>query len=198
MDNFSNIKSLWQSQPAANMPSPELIKKMAEKSRTRLILRYVLILLALGATLIFIIVTGCLADFKYAVTKAGLLLIIISIIGALVLNGGLLKLLLKKADETLDSHAYLQQLIQYRNRQKFMHMRGLVIYFTTLSAGFTLYFYEFLMMNRTMGIIAYAATAAWIAFVWFFLRKRMIKKQEMKINTLITQIESISKQLGEE
>jgi uncharacterized membrane protein YciS (DUF1049 family) len=43
--------------------------------------------------------------------------------------------------------------------------------------------------------LAYGITLSWIAFNWFYLRPRKIKKQQSKINSLIEKFEEINHQL---
>ena len=195
MDNFNDIKSLWQTQSPVQVPDVNAIIKAANKSRRQIILKNTLGLITLGGTVVFIAYIGIAADFKYITTKLGIVVTIIAIIGAMVLNSQMLKLLLSAADSSLNNHAYLQQLIRYRNKQRFFQTTGIGIYYVLLTMGLMLYLYEFYARNPMFGLKAYAATLLWIAFAWFYIRPRTIKKQESKINELIEQIESISGQL---
>ena len=47
------------------------------------------------------------------------------------------------------------------------------------------------MRDLAFGIKAYAITFAWIAFTWFVIGKRTIKKEKEKINQQINNIKSI-------
>jgi hypothetical protein len=51
-------------------------------------------------------------------------------------------------------------------------------------------------MTMTAGIITYAVTLAWIVFNWFYLRPKTIKKQQAKLDDLISKFERINKQLN--
>jgi len=195
MDNFNDIKGLWQNQPTANLPDVGAIKKAADKNRRQIIIRNVWSLLALGGTVIFTFYIGMAYDFKFITTRLGIMIIIIGIVGAMAINSQMLKLLLSRADESSDNQAYLRQLIEYRNKQRFLQSRGMVIYYLLLTTGFMLYLYEFFARDHMFGLKAYAVTLSWIAFTWFYLKPRAIRKQEKKISDLIEQIESISKQL---
>jgi hypothetical protein len=63
-------------------------------------------------------------------------------------------------------------------------------------AGICLYMYEYAArMTMTAGIITYAVTLAWIAFNWFYLRPKTIKKQQAKLDELISKFERINKQI---
>jgi len=52
-------------------------------------------------------------------------------------------------------------------------------------------------MTFGSGILAYALTFARIAFNWFYLRPRTIKKRQGKLGELINKFEEINNQLKE-
>ena len=195
MDNFNNIKDIWQSQSNAPVPTLGKIVEIAKKSRRQMIRKNVLAVIMMSATLAFIIFIGLHYEFQFITTKIGILLTIISVIGALVVNSQLLTIMPNNANNTTNNVAYMQQLILYRNKQRFFQTTGISIYFILLSAGIFLYMYEFAVRSLSFGIISYSITLAWIAFNWFYIRPKTIKKQEKKINELISQIEAVSKQL---
>jgi hypothetical protein len=153
---------------------------------------------ALSVTLLVIGYIILFADFAYVTTKIGAAIAIISVIGGILMNSVLLKILMKTASIHVDNHSYLEQLQQYRKKQQFFQTKGINIYFLLLWLGLTLYMYEFYARDKQFGLIAYGLTMAWIAFNWFYLRPRIIKKQEHKLNSFISQVESISRQLDKE
>ena len=195
MNNFDDIKNLWQNQPGLTMPDVEAIKKAANKNRRQLVIKNAAGILALTGTVIFMAYGAATWQFQYITTKLGMGLIVIGIIGAIVLGSQMLQLILAPVDDTVNNQAYLQQLIQYRNKMRFFQTKGMYAYYFLLTTGFMLYLYEFYARNHMFGLKAYAITLGWIAFTWFYIKPRAIKKQEKKINDLIIQIESISKQL---
>ncbi len=195
MSNFNDIQNLWQNQPDVKTPDVDSIIKAANKNRKQMITKNVMALITLGATVLFIAYIGLVADFQFVTTKVGIVCIIISIIGAMVLNSQMLMLILNKADNSVSNQDYLNQLIAYRNKQRFFQTKGIAVYFLALTLGFILYLYEFYARNHSFGLKAYVLTLLWIAFAWFYIRPKTIKKQEKKINDLIEQIESISSQL---
>jgi hypothetical protein len=50
-------------------------------------------------------------------------------------------------------------------------------------------------MTMVAAIITYAATLTWIVFNWFYLRPKTIKKQQVKLDDLISKFEGINKQI---
>ena len=197
MNNFDDIKNIWQNQDAAKVPDMSEVIRAAGKNRRSIIIKNLLGLITLGGTVVFIGWIGFAADFKYLTTKLGIVLIVISIIAAMVLNSQMLMLILKRSDDTLANQDYLKQLISYRNKQRFFQTKGIALYYLMLTLGFILYLYEFYARNALFGLKAYGLTLLWIAFAWFYIRPRAIKKQEQKINELIEQIQNVLGQLDD-
>jgi hypothetical protein len=189
MKDFNDIKTLWQSDSEQAIPSIEEIAASAKKERASMLFKNIAGIAALSVTLLVIGYIILFADFAYVTTKIGAAIAIISVIGGILMNSVLLKILMKTASIHVDNHSYLEQLQQYRKKQQFFQTKGL---------GLTLYMYEFYARDKQFGLIAYGLTMAWIAFNWFYLRPRIIKKQEHKLNSFISQVESISRQLDKE
>lgn len=77
-----------------------------------------------------------------------------------------------------------------------MHTTMLNLYFVLLSTGIGLYMFEYASrMTMFWGLFTYAITAVWILFNWLYLRPRQIKKQQTKLDEIISKFESINKQL---
>jgi hypothetical protein len=103
--------------------------------------------------------------------------------------------LFRKIDNTADNAGYLQHLIAIRNKQKFLQTTMMNLYFVLLSAGIGLYMYECTSrMSAWSCILAWSVTIAWIAFNWFYIRPRTIKKQQAKTNDLIAKSEAVNRQ----
>jgi hypothetical protein len=198
MKDFNDIKTLWQSDSEQAIPSIEEIAASAKKERASMLFKNIAGIAALSVTLLVIGYIILFADFAYVTTKIGAAIAIISVIGGILMNSVLLKILMKTASIHVDNHSYLEQLQQYRKKQQFFQTKGINIYFLLLWLGLTLYMYEFYARDKQFGLIAYGLTMAWIAFNWFYLRPRIIKKQEHKLNSFISQVESISRQLDKE
>lgn len=191
MQNFDELKNLWQKTEGANLPSAEEIIREVEKSRKKMMRKTVLAIIALALTFFFIVFIGFYYDFELWTTNTGIIITLISICMGIVFNTGLAKLLLKKADGTLDNTKYLDQLKEIRTKQRFIQSKGITAYFILLTIGILLYMYEFAIRDLTFGAIAYSITLTWIAFNWLYLRKKAIRKHEKEINTQISMIEKL-------
>ena len=130
-------------------------------------------------------------DYKIITTEIGIIITLIAIVVGIVFNSKLTNLLFKQNDPTLDNNTFLQQLINFRTQQRSIMTRGISIYFILLTSGIMLYMYEFAIRDLKFGIISYTLTLAWLAFNWFYIRKRSIAKHEREINKQIAGIENI-------
>ena len=96
----------------------------------------------------------------------------------------------------MDNSSYLQQLLKLKRRQEFMQKTVLSVYFILLTAGLLLYMVEpSSKMSMGSAIAAYSLTIGWIAFGWFYLRPKRIKKQQQEVNDIINKLDTINKQM---
>lgn len=101
-----------------------------------------------------------------------------------------------KADYSISSNEYLQQLLKLQARQLFLQTTIMNGYFILLSAGLFLYMLEYAgRMHWPAALACYVITFAWIAFNWFYFRPKTIRKQQAKLKELIGKYELLNKQL---
>jgi hypothetical protein len=193
MNNFDDLKSAWLNQEV-KLPTASEVVAEARKLKRNILMKNILAVLTLTATMVYIAVVGVHYKFEMMSTRMGIIIILISILGGIVLNSQLLTIALQ-GNSNANSRDYLQQLLRYRNKQRFMQTTGMAFYFLGLTIGFIFYFYEFYRTSHAIGIIAYSATLLWIAIAWFVLRPRAIKKQEKKLGSMIEKLEQIEAQL---
>ncbi|HEY0030280.1 MAG TPA: hypothetical protein VGC65_05940 [Bacteroidia bacterium] len=189
MQNFDELKNIWQ-KTSSDLPSVQEVLLSVEKARKKMMRKNLLAIIVLTFTFIFIVFIALHYEFKLWTTHTGIILTLIAICLGVMFNTSLAKLLMKKSDGTLSNTEYLEQLKEIRTRQRFIQSKGITAYFILLTFGILLYMYEFAIRDLGFGIIAYSITLAWIAFNWFYTRKKTIAKQDKQINE---QIESIEK-----
>jgi hypothetical protein len=195
MKTFDDIKTLWQQQASADVPSLEEISRLAQKTQKGMMRKNLLATSLLAVSAIIIACIVLTADFKYATTKLGAVLVVIAIFGAIFINSQLLRLMMKTTDLTVTNEDYLKQLLRYQSKERFLQTKGMAVYFIALSLGLTIYMYEFYARDHRFGLIAYAITFAWVAVCWFYLLPRAVRKQRRKLDELIQMIQGVSKQL---
>ena len=100
-------------------------------------------------------------------------------------------------DETVpSSKEYLQQLIALQKVQTYQQTTILNSYFDLLSLGISLYLIEFVsQMTYLWGTITYTLTFLWFAFIWWYLRPKIILKQNKKLNNIVADFKIVAQQM---
>lgn len=193
MKNNIDINEIWKNQEMIEPNLAELMKSI-NSFKSKNLKNIVFINVVLILTSIFVVFIWIYFQPKLITTKIGL---ITTIIAMLLYGIATNKTIIVPNEEfTLDNNQFLIQLIDLKNKQKFLQNTMLKVYFVTLSIGICLYLIEYvLLMNIIVGITTYSATILWIVINWFYLRPKIIKKQNLKINELIRAFEKINSQL---
>lgn len=194
MKNNIDINEIWKNQEIIETNLTEFIKNVnsfKNKNLKNIIIVNVLLLL----TSVFIIFIWIYYQPELITTKIGIVTIIIAmLIYVIALNK---TITINKEKFNVDNSQYLLQLINLKNKQKFIQNTMLKVYFILFSIGLCLYLIEYVqLMNLIFGIIVYASTLLWIAINWFYFRSKIIKKQNLKIDELILKFEKINNQIN--
>ena len=193
MDSKLNFDDLWAKQTVSPPQMEELFSKLS-KLRRKNLTKLIFVNILMVATIAFIIFIWLYYEPGLITTKIGIVLTISGIIIYLFVYNLLLPHLLK-IDENLSNSEFLKAIVQLKERQKFLHTTMLQIYFITLTLGISLYLYEYVsQLTFPWTIFAYAATLVWIGFNWFYLRPKVIRKEQDKLNGIIKKFENISRQ----
>ena len=195
MNTEMDLKALWNKQSTSEMPdTKELLEnagKLKRTTRNKLIGLNVLLL----STVVFIACIAFNIDHVKPVTIVGTALIAVAIISYLVVSNQIIPMLFKTNPEA-SSHEYLEQLIRIKRKQDFLNKVMINIYFSLLSAGLFLYMLQFSeRMTLIWGLIYYTITFGWIAFAWFYLRPRGMRKKLKPLNDMIARLEAVNGQL---
>lgn len=197
MDNNIDFKDLWKKQTIIPPNIDELFSKLNQfkkSSLRKLILSNVLLIV----TSAFILFIWYYFQPQFTTTKIGIVLIVLAIVIYLFVYNQLFQSL-KTIDNKQSNNEYLQNLISIRTKQQFLQSTMLNLYFIMLSSGICLYMYEYTSrMTIFWAIFAYAITLAWIALNWLYIRPKTIKKQQNKLDELISKFESVQQQLQDE
>jgi hypothetical protein len=194
----TNFKELWQAQnTTSNTDSKEIVlkaKHLQRKTRIKLLLSNLL----LFATMLFII--GIVLYFKpqMITTKIGTILVLIAIIMQIATATKLITLI-KESDTQTSNVEYLNQLLIIKVKQAVLQSSIMALYFILLGLGLALYMFEYVLRITLLGgMLTYGITGLWIAFNWFYLRPKIIKKQQQKLNDSIAALENMNNQFKEE
>ncbi|HNU41705.1 MAG: hypothetical protein UZ12_BCD005003361 [Bacteroidetes bacterium OLB12] len=196
MENSIDLKALWNKQPVPQPDKEALLKKL-DKLKAQKRRGFIIANVSLIATSAFIGWIWFYYQPQYITTKVGIVLAILAMLIYLVVYNKLIPLY-----NTLNAgqlnRAFLDNLLQIRQREQFMQTTITNLYFVMLSLGMGLYMYEYTSrMEFTWAIVAYAVTAGWVAFNWFYFRPRHINKNRQKLDGIIQQLQEIKNQLEE-
>jgi hypothetical protein len=193
-----NFNQLWQSQ--ANMPETDATaiiakaKLVQRKNKIKIILGNVLLV----ATMLFIIGIVVYSQPQMITTKIGSLLVIAAIVMQVIASSQLI-LVLNRTNNQTSAADYLSHLLAFKKKQAFLQSTIMTLYFIFLGSGLLLYMIEYTKRGSLLFITAtYGITSLWIAFNWFYVRPRTIKKQQQKLNEVIQNLENISSQFTNE
>ncbi|WP_336702576.1 hypothetical protein [Chryseobacterium indologenes] len=196
MDTNIDFKNIWKQQ-TSNKPNLEELLGKLKKFRNQNLRKLILANVALITTSILIAFIWYIYQPQMITTKIGIVLVILAMVIFLLAYNKMF-MVFYKIDQTQSNSDYLQSLYVVKNKQKWMETTILNLYFMMLFLGICFYMYEYTSkMAIGFGILAYAMTCAWIAFNWFYLRPRTIKKQQEKLDELINKFEEINNQLKE-
>lgn len=191
-----DFKNLWKQQEAEQPELSDLmllLRSYKNKGLKRLVLTNVLLVM----TTVGLVLIWYYFQPQLITTKIGLITTILAMLIFVLAYNTLFKYY-KSASEFESNSTYLKNLITIKRKQKFMQTTMLQLYFILLSLGVCLYLYEYVkLMPTVVGLLVYALTLAWLAFNWFYLRPKTIKKQEKKLDILIKKFEMINRQLDE-
>jgi hypothetical protein len=197
MEDNINFKGLWTKQAVGLPDTDDLFLKLHQlkKSNLRKLLLTNLVLIATAAFIAFI---WYYFQPQFISTKIGIVLTILAMVVYLFAYNQLLPSF-RKTTTDLNNREYLQTLMKIRTQQEFLQTKMLHVYFIMLSIGICLYMIEYAsMMTRLWAIVTYGLTLFWMGFCWFYLHPRTVKKQQAKLNELISKMEALTQQLNKE
>lgn len=191
-----DFKNIWKQQ-TSNKPNLEELLGKLKKFRNQNLRRLIFANIGLIATSLVILFIWYRYQPEMITTKIGMVLVVLGM-AIFLLAYNKMFMVFYKIDQTQSNHEYLQSLYQVKSKQKFMQTTILNLYFIMLFLGICFYMYEY-TSKMTLGsaVLTYSVTSLWVAFNWFYLRPRTIKKQQGKLDELINKFEEINNQLKE-
>ncbi|MDL5512122.1 hypothetical protein QSE00_09880 [Arenibacter sp. M-2] len=197
MDNNVNLDELWANQKT-NPPKIEELFLKLDKIKRKNITKLIIVNILMIATIAFIIFIWLYFEPKLITTKIGIILTIAGITIYMFVYNQLIPSL-RETTQYQSNSEFLKSVIKLKERQKFLQSKMLQFYFVTLTLGICMYLYEYVsQFTFPLAIFAYSATLIWIAFNWFYLRPRVIRKELDKLNEIIEKFENISRQHKEQ
>jgi hypothetical protein len=196
MDNLNDIKQIWMSADLNGLPGKGDAVKMIRRYRLKQTMKtaaLILLVIFLFAVMIHVVFDY---ESQLLATRLGEACFFITMFILLGNFGKSLKRVLNKRDCSNDEFiAYLkaeqEALIAFQKRTQ-------VIGFVIVATGLYLYLFEGVREDTLIMLSAYAILTLWLAFSWFVIRPRSMKRKMKKINETLNKLQKISIQLTED
>ena len=191
MDSFNELQQVWHEAVAKPTLTAKQVVSVVKRQRRKMLVMVFGVIVALLATIAMGI--WIWIDYKpvYPTTRVSLVIIMIAVVGAIAVKSQALRPLLGSIREDSSNLATIEALQRLQQKQKAFNAVGISVYFILLGTGMALYLAEFVRGNVLFGLAAYGLTFGWMAFVWFYLRKRSIKSQNEKLDQMIGHLKTL-------
>jgi Ca2+/Na+ antiporter len=197
MQNFDELKNIWQQEQQHDMPGAEEILSNISRARKSLSQNVLKAILQLVPAFIVVICIFLLVHFNSPLTYMGIVIIMLSIAvyGYFVVRH---YINLSKDYSLLRPSEYLTVIQkQYEVRKKFNTLGGLV-YSVILYAGIILYMIEVAdHLSMLWQAAGYTLITAWFLYVYFVLSKKVMKSENEKFEMIIQQLKRLAGQFEE-
>ena len=195
MEEFKELENLWKQSETKIPPQKTNISKI-KNNRMKLKNTYTKGAILLILTGIFILGLMIFLDSNLKTILVVSSMIIISI--TCFLQAALMLFTaneIVKIDETQTPSFHLKQWQNFRAFQKKQRHWNMPVYYTLLSIALGVYMYE-LLKNADLWkmILTFAITYSWMLFAYFYLGKKEIKKQDTKLDGIISELKSLANQ----
>ena len=195
MEEFKELENLWKQSETKIPPQKTNISKI-KNNRMKLKNTYTKGAILLILTGIFILGLMIFLDSNLKTILVVLSMIIISI--TCFLQAALMLFTaneIAKIDETQTPTSHLKQWQSFRVFQKKQRHWNMPVYYTLLSIALGVYMYE-LLKNADLWkmILTFAITYSWMLFAYIYLGKKEIKKQDAKLDGIISELKSLENQ----
>jgi hypothetical protein len=196
MSSNIDFKAIWQQRDVVVRPDIKEVLKRAvqlkKSARNKLLWANGIII---AVTAYYIILLSTNYHSNAITTRIGGLLTIIGFMAYLIVSNGLLLNLFKSHPE-VDSFSYLTELVAIKKKQELVATKVVKMYLISISAGLTLFLIEpAIKMGVTWGSVIYIFLFAWMAFVYFYIVPRKVKKQHAEWSAVIEKLQAINNQL---
>ncbi|MDB4923814.1 hypothetical protein [Mucilaginibacter sp.] len=194
MKEFEHLMSVWQGQPKPDKLSVDEALKQVKKGIRGITSRLYWGIVAMIALIACAFIITFFFAFRSPATIIGILIILVTMLMYLSLIVRHYHIL-NKHDLTQNPTDYLNTLKAYqKNRSKVIGW-FYYVFMLMISIGLTLYFIEVLEKAPLyFKLITYGSIILWFLFITFYLKPRMFKNEEEKLNLMIDRLIRLQEQ----
>jgi hypothetical protein len=198
MQDFDSLKNIWQQPtPADKNPAMIPIGKNSTTLKMKLQKQQLggAVMLVLTAILIAAMAIFGGFNFTHWYTYGGMVLICTVCLA----QAGLMFSLYKKIssiDETVSPTAHLQQWEAYYDLRKKQNKWNMPLYYILLNIAMGVYLIEIFTGRPLVNVSIFIAVyVAWMLFAYFYLGKKNIRKEDIRLNSIVEELKLIERQL---
>jgi hypothetical protein len=194
MKEFEHLMSVWQGQPKPDRLSVDEALKQIKKGMRGMTQKLYWGIVAMIALIAFAFIITFFFAFRSPATTIGILIILVTMLMYLSLIVRHYHIL-NKHDLTQNPTEYLNTLKEYqKNRSKVIGW-FYYVFMLLISTGLGLYFVEVLEdAPLYFKLITYGSIIIWFLFITFYLKPRMFKNEEEKLNLMIDRLIRLQEQ----
>ncbi|PKV76415.1 hypothetical protein [Pontibacter ramchanderi] len=200
MQEFEELKHIWQQSTPAPQPGPlPDLSKASAQTKTKLQRAQRNGAISLVITALFIAGLALWGDFHFKQWYTYAAMVLVSLI--CLAQAGIMFYIyrsIKQIDETAPSTAHLRQWEAYYTfRQRLIRWNG-PAYFLLLNLAMGLYLLEVLeRASAQFHLIFFSIYLGWMLFAYFYLGKKVLKKEKQRITGMIEDLRQLEMQLKE-
>jgi len=196
MKDFDHLMSVWQGQPKPDQLSVDDVLKQVKKGIRSITTKLYWTIVAMVAIAAFAFIVTFFLAFKSWITTVGILIVLVTMLMYLSLVVRHYHILSKR-DATQNPSEYLDSLKAYQKTRTKIIGWFYYIYILLISAGLALYFAEVLSTSSLLfKLITYGSIIIWFLFTTFYLKPRMFKNEEEKLNLMIDRLVRLKEQFN--
>jgi hypothetical protein len=194
MKEFEHLMSVWQGQPKPDKLSVDEALKQVKKGIRGITNKLYWGIVAMIALIACAFIITFFFSFRSQATTIGILIILVTMLMYLSLIVRHYHIL-NKHDLTQNPTDYLNTLKEYQKKRSKVIGWFYYTYVLLISTGLALYFIEVLENAPVyFKVITYGSTIIWFLFITFYLKPRMFKNEEEKLNLLIDRLIRLQEQ----
>ena len=195
MKDFDALRDIWHNQVALPKVSHEDVLRKVRKTKNAFANKLLIELVGMCLAISMLLYVWISSPFRMWTTHLAMVIMISCCLYYLYIQ---IRDYIRIKDESLllyKPEEYIDYLKSYRSDRYILNTRKYRIYTWFLSLGFLFYFIEIAFLaSFWVTLIGAALTVGWILFCYFVLMKRYIRKEELKLEDMIQNLERLQQQ----
>ncbi|MGV8879720.1 MAG: hypothetical protein ACOH2A_11890 [Sphingobacteriaceae bacterium] len=196
MKDFEHLKSVWLEQPKDQPLAVEEVLKQIKKEMVTVTGKLFWSIVALTTAFVSMLIILVFFAFQSWLTYIGIIIMLITLLIYSVLLIRDYRLIYRE-DFMLSTSEYLAHLKVYQTKRAQLYGWSYYLYLLLLSLGLGLYLAEILQSaSPYFKIFTYSLTIIWFLICTFYLKQKIVKNEQEKINLMIDRLHSLQHQFA--